>query len=57
MGTWSFLGDQDGSLFMVLLTDGSILCESIDTLQLMRLRPDDNGDYSRGAWTAPAMKS
>jgi len=51
MGSWSFLSDEDGSIFMVLLTDGSVLCHSTETLQLKRLRPDEHSDYSRGAWT------
>lgn len=56
MGSWHFLGDHDGSPAIFLLTDGSVLCESVETLGLSRFRPDRNGDYSRGRWTAPTPR-
>lgn len=53
MGSWEFLADHEGSFSMVLLTDGSVLCQSRDSAGGMRLHPNENGDYSSGRWAAP----
>ena len=39
---------------MLLLTDGSIFCQAINTNQWWRLRPDSSGSYSSGSWAQAA---
>jgi hypothetical protein len=48
MGSWNFLANHEGAQSIVLLTDGSVLCQSVETPHLMRFHPDDDGDYIRG---------
>src|ERR1700720_2339665 len=36
---------------MLLLTDGTVLCQEAATAHWWRLQPHPNGDYAEGAWT------
>ena len=55
-GTWKGLVHQppfDAST-MLLLTDGSVMCQASGGVAWWRLQPDDAGDYANGTWTALA---
>jgi hypothetical protein len=37
---------------MLLLTDGTVMCQQSNSRNWFRLRPDEFGDYVKGTWTA-----
>jgi hypothetical protein len=55
-GTWSPLTHQPtfGAGTMLLLTDGTVMCQNSGTNQWWKLTPDINGNYVNGAWAALA---
>lgn len=52
-GTWSPLTHQPafGVGTMLLLTDGTVMCQNSSTNQWWRLTPDITGSYTNGTWT------
>ena len=55
-GTWGPLAHQPtfGAGTMLLLTDGTVMCQNSDTNQWWKLTPDNTGSYVNGAWSALA---
>jgi len=55
-GTWTPLNHQPGfgAGTMLLLTDGSVMCQESGTARWWRLRPDGTGSYLNGTWSALA---
>jgi Galactose oxidase, central domain len=55
-GIWSPLTHQPafGAGTMLLLTDGSVMCQNSGTNQWWKLSPDINGNYINGTWSALA---
>ena len=52
-GTWTPLTHQPsfGVGTMLLLTDGTVMCQNSGTAHWYRLTPDISGNYVNGAWT------
>lgn len=55
-GTWSPLTHQPtfGAGTMLLLTDGTVMCQNSGTNHWWKLTPDINGNYVNGTWSALA---
>ncbi len=55
-GTWNGLNHQPtfNASTMLLLTDGTIMCQDSGGVNWYRLTPDSNGDYINGTWSALA---
>ncbi|MFL6417324.1 MAG: Kelch repeat-containing protein [Bryobacteraceae bacterium] len=55
-GTWGPLAHQPtfGAGTMLLLTDGTVMCQNSGTNQWWKLAPDINGTYVNGTWSALA---
>jgi hypothetical protein len=55
-GTWQPLANQPAfnASTMLLLTDGSVMCQESGGTAWWRLAPDEWGDYTNGAWSALA---
>lgn len=55
-GTWGPLTHQPtfGAGTMLLLTDGTVMCQNGDTNQWWKLTPDNTGSYVNGTWSALA---
>ena len=55
-GTWGPLAHQPtfGAGTMLLLTDGTVMCQNGDTNQWWKLTPDNTGSYVNGTWSALA---
>ena len=55
-GTWSPLAHQPsfGAGTMLLLTDGTVMCQNSGTSHWWKLTPDINGNYVNGTWSALA---
>lgn len=55
-GTWGPLTHQPtfGAGTMLLLTDGTVMCQSSGTNQWSKLTPDNAGSYVNGTWSALA---
>ncbi len=55
-GTWGPLAHQPtfGAGTMLLLTDGTVMCQNSDTNQWWKLTPDNTGSYVNGTWLALA---
>jgi Galactose oxidase, central domain len=55
-GTWGPLTHQPsfGAGTMLLLTDGTVMCQKSGTNQWWKLTPDINGSYVNGTWSALA---
>lgn len=55
-GNWTSLNQQPtfNASTMLLLTDGTVLCQDADALDWWRLAPDRTGDYVNGVWSAVA---
>lgn len=55
-GTWGPLAHQPtfGAGTMLLLTDGTVMCQSSGTNQWWKLTPDNTGSYVNGTWSALA---
>jgi len=55
-GTWKPLTKSPGfaASTMLLLTDGSVMCQQSGGVNWSKLVPDASGDYSNGTWTALA---
>jgi hypothetical protein len=55
-GTWIALANQPtfNAGTMLLLTDGTVLCQSSETTHWFRLTPDRFGNYIHGTWSAVA---
>ena len=55
-GTWSPLTNQPtfGVGTMLLLTDGTVMCQNSGTPHWWKLTPDITGSYVNGAWSALA---
>src|SRR4051794_5613213 len=60
MGTWQALRNQPAfcASTMLLLTDGTVMCQQENGRQWWRLRPDRFGSYVDGTWSslAPMME-
>jgi hypothetical protein len=60
-GTWKGLTHQPtfNASTMLLLTDGTIMCQDSGGVNWYRLTPDSNGDYADGTWSpvAPMINS
>jgi hypothetical protein len=56
MGTWQALTHQPtfNASTMLLLTDGTVMCQDENTAHWWRLTPDSTGSYVNGTWTAIA---
>lgn len=56
VGTWSSLGNlaPDSVGLMLLLSDGTVLCQQYQNTNWYRLTPDTNGSYVNGTWTTLA---
>lgn len=54
MGTWTSLTNQPSfsAGTMLLLTDGSVICQNSGTPHWQKLTPDDHGSYINGNWSA-----
>src|ERR1700758_227428 len=52
-GTWTPLTNQPAfnASTMLLLTDGSILCQDADASDWWKLTPDSSANYANGTWT------
>lgn len=52
-GSWQPLANQPsfGASTMLLLTDGSVMCQASGGKNWWRLRPNEFGDYALGTWT------
>ena len=55
-GTWTPLAHQPtfGAGTMLLLTNGTVMCQNSDTNQWWKLTPDINGSFVNGTWSALA---
>jgi hypothetical protein len=55
-GTWSRLANLPpfAASTMLLLSDGTVMCQASNSVNWSRLRPDASGDYSSGTWSALA---
>ena len=55
-GTWKPLTNQPAfaASTMLLLTDGTIMCQESGGVKWWRLRPDTHGSYINGTWSALA---
>lgn len=55
-GTWGPLAHQPtfGAGTMLLLTDGTVMCQNSDSNQWWKLKPDIAGSYVNGTWSALA---
>src|ERR1039457_323907 len=55
-GTWSSLANiaPDSIGLMLLLSDGTVLCQQYESTNWYRLTPDTNGSYMNGTWTTLA---
>lgn len=55
-GTWGPLAHQPtfGASTMLLLTDGTVMCQNSGSNQWWKLTPDINGSYVNGSWSALA---
>ncbi len=53
MGTWTALNNQPpfSAGTMLLLTDGTVMCQQSGTQRWHRLTPDANGSYKNGTWS------
>jgi len=53
MGTWQPLSNPPnfGASTMLLLTDGTVMCQESGGNNWWRLTPDSNGDYVNGSWS------
>ncbi|MEU3076859.1 kelch repeat-containing protein [Streptomyces laurentii] len=56
MGTWHALTHQPTfeASTMLLLTDGTVMCQAQNTVHWWRLTPDATGSYTNGTWSALA---
>ena len=56
MGTWTALTNQPtfNASTMLLLTDGTVMCQAEGAASWWRLTPDSNGSYVHGTWSALA---
>ncbi|SDO16992.1 Kelch motif-containing protein [Nakamurella panacisegetis] len=56
MGSWIDLNNQPNfnASTMLLLTDGTVMCQSEGTRSWYRLTPDVNGSYLNGSWSTLA---
>ena len=56
MGTWAALSRQPAfnASTMLLLTDGTVMCQDENARSWWRLTPDSTGSYINGAWSALA---
>ena len=56
MGTWTALTNQPtfNASTMLLLTDGTVMCQAEGSVNWWRLTPDSNGSYVHGTWSALA---
>ena len=52
-GTWTKLTNSPGfnASTMLLLTDGSVMCQQSGGVKWSKLTPDDSGSYVNGTWT------
>jgi autotransporter-associated beta strand protein len=55
-GTWTLVGNQPpgGTSIMLLLPDGTVMCQNSGTATWYRLTPDIHGSYLNGTWTTLA---
>jgi hypothetical protein len=55
-GTWKPLSNQPafGASTMLLLTDGTVMCQEAGGVKWWRLTPDIHGSYVNGTWSALA---
>jgi hypothetical protein len=55
-GTWTPLTNQPSfnATMMLLLTDGSVLCQNDNANDWWKLTPDQSGDHVNGTWSALA---
>jgi len=55
-GTWQALKNQPSfcASTMLLLTDGTVLCQQENGRQWWRLTPDRFGSYVQGSWSSVA---
>jgi len=53
-GTWTQLTNQPtfAASTMLLLTDGTVMCQQSGASNWWKLTPDDTGDYVNGTWNA-----
>lgn len=53
-GTWSGLTNQPtfNASTMLLLTNGTVLCQNSDSSDWYRLTPDESGSYVNGSWSS-----
>lgn len=51
-GTWTPLQNQPSfaAAHVLLLTDGTVICQELETSNWHRLRPDKHGSYVNGTW-------
>ncbi|MDT5357016.1 MAG: hypothetical protein QOJ56_5548 [Mycobacterium sp.] len=56
MGTWTALSNQPtfNASTMLLLTDGTVMCQDENTVHWWRLTPNSAGSYINGTWSALA---
>ncbi|HEX5348464.1 MAG TPA: kelch repeat-containing protein [Pseudonocardiaceae bacterium] len=56
MGTWTALTNQPtfNASTMLLLTDGTVMCQAENTVSWWQLTPDSTGSYLHGTWSALA---
>jgi hypothetical protein len=56
MGSWVALTNQPtfGASTMLLLTDGTVMCQAENAKSWWRLTPDSTGSYVNGTWSALA---
>jgi hypothetical protein len=56
VGTWASLGNlaPDSVGLMLLLSDGTVMCQQYQNTNWYRLTPDTNGSYVNGTWTTLA---
>jgi hypothetical protein len=55
-GTWKRLANQPTfpASTMLLLTDGTVICQQSGGVNCYRLTPDNNSDYTNGTWSTLA---
>ena len=55
-GTWTALDNQPSfnASTMLLLTDGSVMCQESGSVNWWKLTPDMSGSYVKGSWSALA---
>ena len=55
-GTWKPLKNQPifPASTMLLLTDGTVMCQQSGGVNWYKLTPDSNGDYTKGTWSTLA---